>query len=77
VTLTRLFRTNRTQAVRLPKAVAFPPGVAEVEVIVLGEGRLIVPKGRRWAGWFAEGPFAADDFMAERSQPPAEERAAL
>ena len=45
---TRLFQTNRTQAVRLPKAVAFPESVQEVEVLVVGEARLIVPKGRRW-----------------------------
>lgn len=67
--ITRLFRTNRTQAVRLPRAVAFPEGVEQVEVLVVGEARLIVPKGRRWATFFADGPFAEPDFMAEREQP--------
>lgn len=76
-TTTRIFRTNRTQAVRLPKDVAFPAGVEEVEVLVVGEARLIAPKGRRWTGYFAEGPFAAVDFMADRAQPDAQEREAL
>jgi antitoxin VapB len=66
---TRIFRTNRTQAVRLPKDVAFPEGVEDVEVLVVGEARLIAPKGRRWVGYFADGPFAEADFLAERAQP--------
>ena len=74
---TRIFRTNRTQAVRLPKDVAFPAGVEEVEVLVIGEARLIAPKGRRWASYFAEGPFAAADFMADRAQPDGQEREPL
>ena len=74
---TRLFQTNRTQAVRLPKAVAFPDGVEQVEVLVVGEARLIVPKGRRWSTYFADGPFADPDFMADRAQPEQQERADL
>ena len=52
---TRLFHSNRTQAVRLPKAVAFPDDVDQVEVLVLGDARLIVPKGRRWSSYFTDG----------------------
>jgi antitoxin VapB len=74
---TRLFRTNRTQAVRLPKDVAFPEGVEDVEVLVVGEARLIAPKGRRWVGYFADGPFAEADFLAERAQPDRQVREAL
>ena len=74
---TRIFRTNKTQAVRLPKDVAFPPGVEEVEVLVVGEARLIAPKGRRWASYFADGPFADAEFMADRAQPDEQEREAL
>jgi antitoxin VapB len=74
---TRIFQTNKTQAVRLPKDVAFPAGVEEVEVLVVGEARLIAPKGRRWASYFAEGPFAETGFMADRAQPDQQERNAL
>lgn len=74
---TRLFLTNRTQAVRLPKDVAFPDSVDEIEILVVGQARLLVPKGQRWASYFADGPFADDGFLAERDQPGPQEREAL
>jgi antitoxin VapB len=43
-----IFVSNRSQAVRLPKVVAFPEGVHQVEVLRLGNSRLITPVGRRW-----------------------------
>lgn len=46
----RLFLSNQTQAARLPKSAAFPSGVEEVEVLAVGETRVIVPKGRRRSG---------------------------
>jgi len=72
-----IFKTNRSQAVRLPKAVAFPEGVHEVEVTVIGSSRIITPVGKRWEDLFADGPRASADFMAERAQPPAGEREPL
>jgi antitoxin VapB len=69
-----IFTSNRTQAVRLPKAVAFPDHVRRVDVIKVGQGRLIVPQGRRWDDFFLGGPSASDDFMSERVQPPSETR---
>ena len=69
-----VFISNRSQAVRLPKAVAFPEGVHQVEVIRLGNARLITPVGQRWDEFFVNGPPASQDFMSEREQPSAEER---
>jgi antitoxin VapB len=69
-----IFKSNRTQAVRLPKAVAFPDSVRQVEVIKLGQGLLITPVGRRWDDFFLNGPEVSEDFMNEHAQPPAEER---
>jgi len=69
--------SNRSQAVRLPKAMAFPEGVHQVEVIRLGNSRLITPVGRRWDEFFVNGPQVSDDFMTERDQPLAEEREPL
>lgn len=43
MTTARVFRTNRSQAVRLPKAAAFPEGVRDVEVIIDGEARILRP----------------------------------
>jgi antitoxin VapB len=77
MTSSTVFTTNRSQAVRLPKAVAFPEGVHEVDILKIGRSRVIVPKGRRWDDLFQSGPKASEDFMREREQPPAEEREPL
>ena len=69
-----VFTSNRSQAVRLPKAVAFPAEVHQVEIIKIGHSRLIVPAGRRWDDLFLNGPRATEDFMRERDQGVAEER---
>ena len=71
-----VFTTNRSQAVRLPKAVAFPDDVHEVEILKIGHSRLIVPRGKRWDDFF-DGPRASDDFLTEREQPEAEQRETL
>ena len=72
-----VFVSNRSQAVRLPKALAFPEGVHQVEIIRLGNSRLITPVGRRWDEFFANGPQVSEDFMNERDQPSAQEREPL
>jgi antitoxin VapB len=72
-----VFTSNRSQAVRLPKAVAFPADVRQVEIIKVGRGRLISPVGKRWDDLFLNGPRTTDDFMSERCQPDAEEREPL
>lgn len=77
MTTTKLFRSNTTQAVRLPKAVAFPSDVTEVEIIVDGEARVLVPAGRRIDYFFDRGITVTGDFMREREQPAVQERADL
>lgn len=72
-----VFTNNRTQAVRLPKAVAFPDDVREVEVIKIGNSRVISPVGRRWDDFFLHAPRVSDDFMTERVDPPPQEREPL
>ncbi|WP_286823527.1 MULTISPECIES: type II toxin-antitoxin system VapB family antitoxin [unclassified Idiomarina] len=73
MTKTSLFKSNQTQAVRLPKDVAFSEDVKEVEVLVVGESRIITPAKTSWASWFNGEP-ASDDFMIEREQPEEQER---
>jgi antitoxin VapB len=63
----KVFVSNRSQAVRLPKAVALPDNIREVDVTAVGEIRIITPSGRRWDDWF-DGPGVSDDFMAERER---------
>jgi antitoxin VapB len=72
-----VFTSNRSQAVRLPKAVAFPADVRQVEIIKVGRSRLISPVGKRWDDLFLNGPRATDDFIGDRCQPDAEEREPL
>jgi antitoxin VapB len=72
-----VFTTNRSQAVRLPKAVAFPDGVRQVEIIKVGRSRVITPVGHRWDDFFDNGPRASEDFMIERNQPDPQEREPL
>lgn len=72
MTTTRLFRSNKTQAVRLPKAVAFPDDVDEVEIIVDGDARVIVPSGRK-IDWMFTHLEAVSDFP-DRDQPEMQER---
>jgi antitoxin VapB len=73
---TSVFLSNRSQAVRLPKAVALPEDVKRVEIIAIGRTRLITPAGESWDNWF-EGGSVTDDFMSEREQPEMQEREAL
>jgi antitoxin VapB len=63
-----VFKSNKTQAVRLPKAVALPEHVKKVEIIAKGSARVILPAGGTWADFFA-GPRLDDDFLAQRNQP--------
>lgn len=70
---TTVFMSNRSQAVRLPKAVALPPEVKQVEVVAIGRTRIITPKGESWDAWFDETSPTAD-FMAEREQPAEQNR---
>jgi antitoxin VapB len=51
-----MLASNRGQAVRLPKAVAFPENVHEVEILKIGGSRMIVPKGKRGDDLFQNGP---------------------
>lgn len=68
MTHTTIFKSNRSQAVRLPKAVAFPGDVKKVDVITLGRARVIMPADDSWDIWF-DGPQATPDFMQARQQP--------
>ncbi len=65
---TKIFKSNRSQAVRLPKAIAFPESVKDVEITAVGNKRIITPAGQSWDDWFDK-PGVSSDFMTERMQP--------
>jgi antitoxin VapB len=66
--LTKIFKSNRSQAVRLPKAVAFPESIKEIEITAIGNRRIITPAGQSWDDWF-DAPGVSSDFMTNRQQP--------
>ncbi len=77
MTRSTVFTIDRSQAVRLPKAVAFSAEVRQVEIIKIGHSRLISPAGKRWDDLFLHGPRATDDFLSGREQPPPEQHEPL
>ena len=75
-TQTRVFRSNKSQAVRLPKPVALPEDIVDIEIVAVGNTRIITPAGRSWDDWF-DGPGVSSDFMTARDQPDDQERESL
>ena len=71
-----VFKSNTSQAIRLPKDVALPKSVKRLHIIPVWRGRLIVPAGEGWDSWFDE-EGVTDDFMASREQPADQEREAV
>jgi antitoxin VapB len=65
-----LFKSNRSQAVRLPKELAFPDGVKQVAIRKVGKARIILPADSAWDDFFD----APGIDLGERRQPPAETR---
>jgi len=65
MTSTTLFQSNRSQAVRLPKDVAFPPNVREVTILRDGLRRIIVPADSVWDDFFD----SPGIDLGERGQP--------
>ena len=73
MTRTTLFQSNRSQAVRLPKDVAFPEGVKEVAIVKEGARRIIVPSNALWDDFFD----APGIDLGERAQPDPQDRDAF
>jgi len=71
----RVLRSRQSQVVRLPKSVAFPDHVEKVQVIVVGNARLLKPVGEAWSTWF-DGEGVSEDFMVDRGQPADQQRRA-
>ena len=70
MTRTNLFLSNRSQAVRLPKDVAFPENVKEVTILRDGGRRIIIPANSVWDDFFA----ASGIDLGEREQPSSQTR---
>jgi len=73
MTRTKLFLSNRSQAVRLPKDVAFPERVKDVAILRDGARRVIVPANAVWDDFFAR----AGIDLPDRERPEAQDRDAF
>ncbi|MEZ5479366.1 MAG: type II toxin-antitoxin system VapB family antitoxin [Thiolinea sp.] len=76
VATTKIFKSNKSQAVRLPKAVELPESVKEVRIVAVGNKRIITPASESWDEWF-DSPQVSDDFMNEPEQPVDQDRDSL
>ena len=74
LTITRLFLSNLSQAVRIPAELRLPDSVKQVEVRARGCERIIAPLGSSWDSFFLSDPSVPDDFMAERASQQQDER---
>ncbi len=68
----RVFMTNRSQAVRLPKEFQFDTD--EVFIRKVGEDVILSPRPRDWESYFESAPIASDAFMADVEDLPVQER---
>jgi antitoxin VapB len=68
----KLFKSGNSQAVRLPKAYNFEG--REVYVNRLGRTVILVPKDDPWDMLVSSLDRFTADFMAEREQPPVQDR---
>ena len=68
----RVFMTNRSQAVRLPKEFQFDTN--EVSIRKVGDEVILSPRPRDWTLYFATAPAASDAFMSNVADLPVQER---
>lgn len=68
----KVFLTNRSQAVRLPKEFQF--ATDEVAIRKVGEDVILSPRPRDWKTCLESAPVASDAFMAGVEDLPVQER---
>ena len=68
-----IFKSNSSQAVRLPKSVARPDDVKRVDAVAISRSRILRAAGEPWDSWF-DGEEVSPHFMSAREQPGDQER---
>lgn len=68
----KVFMTNRSQAVRLPKEFQF--ATDEVLIRRVGDDVMLSPRRRDWKTYLASAPVASEVFMADVDDLPVRER---
>lgn len=77
MTVTSVFISNRSQAVRMPAELRLPDHVKRVHVRAHGAERIISPLNQSWDSFFMGGPRVTEDFMTERADQTQAERESL
>jgi antitoxin VapB len=72
--IAKVFMTNRSQAVRLPKEYQFETD--EVFIRKVGDDVVLSPRPRDWRAYLESAPAASDAFMADVEDLPVQEREA-
>jgi len=62
-----VFKSNGCQLVHHPKPIVLPENIKRVDVVAIGDTRIISPAGRSWDSGF-DGPSVMADFMAACGQ---------
>lgn len=62
---TTVFMNNRTQAVRIPKDLAFPPNVTNLEITREGDVITLRPLYKDLSEWLENGGRLSEDFIRE------------
>lgn len=68
----KIFKNNRSQAVRLPKEFQFD--TPEVFIRREGDDVILSPRPWDWDAYLADGPVASDEFMEDIEDLPVQER---
>ncbi len=68
----KVFMTNRSQAVRLPKEYQFDTD--EVFIRKVGDDVVLSPRPRDWRSYLQSAPVASEAFMADVEDLPVQER---
>jgi len=70
--IVRVFRNNRSQAIRLPKE--FQVNTNEVFIRKVGDEIIISPRPQDWSHYLESGPIASSEFMQGVEDFPVQER---
>ena len=72
MTITQVFQSGGSQAVRLPKAFRF--STKEVFITQEGDKVILSPKPLSWTDYFAAPPAVPQTFLVDRQDAPPEEQ---
>jgi len=68
----KIFKNNRSQAVRLPKEFQF--STSEVFIRKQGDDVILSPRPEDWSEYLKSGPVASEEFMEGVEDLPAQDR---